>query len=128
MLLHSIAPYKPQLSAVVVETKPAAIGKHEYNALISKLKYRKGDMLISSAINADNITQSHAVFKVKDIQEVHFLCDWERGYQGEWQPKVYHLTNPAGHSFWTVEQRWIMCPDNILNKLDLFNESNWVNK
>ena len=127
MLVHAISPYKPQTSIVVVENRPL-IGKHEYNSLISKLKYRKGDMLISTAINVANLTHSHAVFKVKDIQEVHFMCDWERGCQGDWQPKVYHLTNPAGHSFWTVESRWCMCPDDILNILDLFNESNWVSK
>ena len=115
MIVHSIAPYNPPV-AIIGSSK---IGKHEYNLLIKNLKYKKGDFLISTAINVFTNITSHAVFKVKDIQEVHFLCDWERNSQGNHCPKVYHLQNSAGHNFWTVEDRWCLCPDEVVNRLGL---------
>jgi len=122
MILHSIAPYKSPV-AVIGSSK---IGKHEYNQLIKNLKYKKGDWLIYSVVIPENLTHSHAVFRVKDIQEVHFLCDWERNSHGVHCPKVYHLENSAGHNFWTVEERWRLCPDEVIKRLNLEENVNDV--
>ena len=132
MLTHAINIYKPPASISQVNTtvyhQPQQhrntvprLSKFDYNLLISKLPFKKGDTVISKSImNHANITK-YAVYKVKDIQEIHFMAE----YNNNGEPKCLHLEDHAGFNFWTAPSFWVPAYAELIENLGL---TEWAKK
>ena len=132
MLTHVINIYKPPASisqaSTTVYHQPQQhhtvpkLSKFEYNLLISKLPFKKGDTVINKAIvNHDNITK-YAIYKVRDIQEIHYMAEYN-AVSGE--PKCLHLEDSGGFNFWTSPSFWTTADPVLVERLGL---TEWAKK
>jgi len=123
MLTHSINIYKPQPttsthSAVQHQNWPNVQkkGKFEYNTYLSTLPFKKGDYVISQAIDNFERVTIWGLHRVKDIQEIHYMCDYDN-YN---QPLCLHLESiNQQYNFWGAPARWKLAPKELLEKLGI---------
>ncbi len=123
MLTHSINIYKPPpiisqpVTTVYHHQAPVVskLSKFDYNVLISNLPFKKGDVVISRAIQDTSKLTKFAVFKVIDIQEIHYLAE----YDTQGHPKPLHLQDPERFHFWSSPNAWVPCPPDVLERIGL---------
>ncbi len=123
MLTHSINIYKPPpiisqpVTTVYHHQAPVAskLSKFDYNVLISNLPFKKGDVVISKAIMNTNSLTKYAVYKVVDIQEIHYMAE----YDAQGRPKVLHLKDHDRFDFWSNHELWVPCPPDVLERTGL---------
>ncbi len=110
MLTHKITKHAVAPPVVVQNTAnqwhvKGHLNKHEYAMMLSHLPFKKGDILISKHIVADETLRAPAFFLVQDVQEIHYMCEYER-FGGELRPKCLHLINCNKAHFWTTHDNW----------------------
>ena len=121
MLTHSINIYKPptiisyQTPAQHTQTALPKLSKLDYNVLIGSLPYKKGDILISKAIMNPSCLTKYAVYKVVDIQEIHYMAE----YDTQGRPKTLHLKDHDKFDFWSNHEMWVPCPQEVLERVGL---------
>ena len=107
MILHSINKYAEavQQPVPVLYVPPvrnaARFDKLGYAAFLSGLPFKKGSIIRNRWIDIQVLTPK-ALFVVKDIQEIHYLCE-----HGEKEPKCLLVENDEGTNFWTEPYRWL---------------------
>jgi hypothetical protein len=120
MITHSIV---VNTEPIVVQTPPFTpvqkMGKMEYAHFLSRMDMKKGDVVYNKHIPVDKLTKE-TLFKVEEIQEIHYMCDYEQEYPAQvWNPKCILIKNVAGLSFWTIPSRWVLCSPDILDTFNL---------
>ena len=91
-----VAPF-PQYSNTAVVKKD----KQEYAAFLAQLPFQKGSIIINRHLDITPDTRKGAFFQVKDIQEIHYIAE----YEGD-EPKCLRVENCDGTAFWTIATRW----------------------
>jgi hypothetical protein len=100
------------------------LSKFEYNKYLNELPFKKGDYVVGASIdNYDRLT-IWAIYKVKDIQEIHYLVE----YDPYSNPLCIELesTNEASR-FWATPSRWKLAPEELLFKLGVKTKDEDVN-
>ncbi len=124
MLTHSINIYKSQpiISSPMQQQPRLPVSqvvkksKFEYNVFLGTIPFKKGGYVLSQTIEHYDKLSFWAIYLVKDIQEIHYLCEYDQ-YNN---PLCLHLENLQGtHNFWGAVPRWKFVPNEVLDRFGI---------
>lgn len=98
------------------------MGKYEYAQFISKVPFKRGDILINAFIMPEYI-RPQAFFLVEDVQEIHHLATYEL-YNGVNTPQCLYVRNNSGARFWSIPNRWLLASEEAMAEHKVREELN----
>ena len=114
MLTNSIYRHRSTAQGTNIGQPTPRLNKMEYASFLLHMGIKKGDILLGVYTDGEHLSK-YGFFKVKDIQEIHYMCEYEV-VDGKPLPRCLQLCNCMGSEFWASPARWMVAPEELLQR------------